>query len=250
MFRTLFFTISILLGQAVQDIFLINPDQLKGSVADKESRRELKDLGKAYERATKYLNLLTESQGENFADKLLNKETRTNELRKVVNDYRFERMTTLSNLLDLRIQIQSIPEADEWNEYLESIYNEPKLPKESEIRGELRKIKRVKELDSALNEIFSVSKYESQATDSFQSFIQSLTEIAQNEADRQLANGQILSNQNASRTQLQKTLEDRFLFQKSISEAIIQFRERIFKIAEPQDWDRIGPLLSKLAYDK
>jgi len=249
MFKSIVLAITMLLGQSGQDLFLINTDQLKEKVADKEALKKLKKLAKTYKGANKEFNLLVENQADEFAVALTPMETESQDLRKAFRNYKLEGLNDLSNLMDLRIQIQSIPETEEWNEYVEDVFTETKIPDESEITDDLRSLKQLIELEKAVRTVFLDSKYETQALDSFQKYVQTLVDITRNEADRQLATGQILVRKNASRNQLQKTLEDRFLFQDAMADAFIRFRADILKISDPEDWNQIVPELSKLVYE-
>jgi len=246
MFKTLIFTITLLLGQSGQDVFLIDLDQIKDTVDEKDSRRKLKKLAKSYVKSSKELDDLIAVQAEKFSASLANREVQSSTLRKQLSDFKSNRLPYLSELMDGRLKIQSIFTADEWAEYLKGFNMEPNYPEASVIRAELNNMERFKDLENSINESFSGAKYQKQAQDAFDRFTQSITEIVQNEADRQISTGAILSRQTATHNQLQKVLEDRFLFENALADALIHLRKKISEISEKDDWDEIAPKLSKL----
>jgi hypothetical protein len=249
MFKTIVLTISVLLGQAGIDIFLVDTHRLDERVASDGSQKDLKKLGKAYEKAEKEYAFLRHNQAERFVDALQNREVQSTQLRSLLNRFKNEQTTYLSVLLDLRVQIQAIPDSSEWNDYLDGYYKKAIFPKQPEMRSALREINEIRSLQNTLNRVFSGSKYETESKTALEKYLQSLTEITENEADRRISSGIILRRQNASRTELQKVLEDQFLYQKALGDALIQLRADILKISEPADWNAITLKLSKLVYD-
>lgn len=249
MFKTLVLTISVLLGQAGVDIFLVDVDKLEETVASDDGRKDLKKLSKAYEKAQKEYEFLRHSQAESFVDAMQKRETQSTELRSLLNQFKNEQTTYLSVLLDLRIQIQAVPDSSKWNDYLHGYYKKAIFPKQPEMLSAFQEIDEIKSLQSTLNRVFEGSKYEEQARSAVEKYIQTLTEITENEADRRISSGSILTRQNASRTELQKVLEDQFLFEKALGDAFIQLRADLLEITEPADWNAIALKLSKLVYE-
>jgi hypothetical protein len=249
MFKTLVFTISVLLGQAGMDIFLVNADRLEETVASDDGRKDLKKLGKAYAKAQKEYQFLRHNQAESFVDAMQKRDAQSSELRSLLNQFKNEQTTYLSVLLDLRNQIQAVPDSGEWNDYLHGYYKKAIFLKQTEIFSALKETDKIKSLENTLNRVFAGSKYEEQARSSVEKYLQTLTEITENEADRRISSGSILRRQNASRMELQKVLEDQFLFEKALGDAFIQLRADILKITEPADWNAIALKLSKLVYE-
>jgi hypothetical protein len=249
MFKTIVLTISVLLGHAGLDTFLIDVDGIKDTVTSTEDRKELKKLGKAYENAQKEYLFLRHNQAERFADAMQNREVQSTELRSLLNQFKNEQTTYLSALLDLRIQIQAVPDSGEWKEYLDGYYKKVNFRKQPEIRSALQETDKIKSFQNTLTRVFSGSKYESESRSAFGNYLQTLTEITENEADRRISSGSILTIQDASRTELQKVLEDQFLFERALGDAFIQLRAEILEITEPADWNTIALKLSKLVYD-
>lgn len=249
MFKPVVFAIFVLLGQAGQDVFLIDADQLIEIADSKQSKKELKILTKAYKKAKNEYEYIRRSQAESFADAQYRRGTTAGELRSLLTAQKNERMTYLSVLLDLRVQIQAVPDSAEWSRYINHSYTAIKTPEPTQISSQLLSTERIAALKKVMEKTFSGSKYETKARDIMDDFIQDLVEITQNEADRRKATEYILVDKNASRTQLQKVLEDRYLFYQELADAFVQFRTRILQIVEPEDWADIALKLSKLVYD-
>ncbi len=249
MFKPIVFAISVLLGHPGQDVFLIDANQMTEVVDSKENRKELRMLTKAYQKAMDEYEFLRFSQAQNFVDVQHNREVQSSDLRSLLSKYRDEQMTYLSVLLDLRIQLQAVPDSAEWSEYIQKEYTQTKSLEQGQIASELMSVKRIADLKKTIEKSFSGSKYEGKAQRITRDFIHDLVEITENEADRQSSSEYILIKKNASRTELQKILEDQFLFYRSLGDAFIQFRTEILQIVEPKDWNDISLKLSKLVYD-
>ena len=249
MFKSIILTISILLGQAEWDILLIDANNLADVVNSSDSRKDLKKIRKAYEKALAEYQILRRDQAERFVDALQNKEVESKELRSLLNQFKREQITGLSAFLNLRTQMQAIPDSSEWKEYVDSEYKQVKFPKQPEIRSGLKETDEIKSLENSLNRVFSESKYEAQAKNSFERYLQTLAEITENEADRRMSLENILTRKTASPKELQKVLEDQFLFEKALGDAIIFLRNDILEIAGPADWSSLAPELSKQVYE-
>ena len=246
MLKTVVLIIAVILGQSGQDVFLVDAIQLPKYASSRAEKRQLKKRVAEYTAKKEELDAYSQEHLENFAKASENRKTTKAELKKLYDAFKYGRLKYISDMLDLRLQIQGLMSDEEWLQYVEHSYKQVKRPEISEVENAFNMHDAFEELHRSLNEVTAGSKYEAEAADLYSEFVHRLSLSCTNEGDRQLANGEILVRKDATRMQLQKVIEDQSLYYQELLSEFIYFREDLIRILSSSQWNAVSMQLSKL----